>query len=286
MAKRSREEGPADRRKKFRFSSGTLEPCVSGIYATCSRKHEKQAAQELGILFQEKLEEYYANELSSLNKNEAGDQNSEELSVEDQIKKELEALRSKPKGHKNKEILKFIDLNCECVIFCKTRSPIVPEVFVHKLMEEFSDPKSLQKRTRYVQKLTPITFSCNASLSELEKLCDKVLKPHFHMDNGVNYTFAIEITRRNFNTIDKMELIQKVASAVGKGGKYNHKVDLKNYDKLILVECFKNNIGMSVVDSDYREKFKKYNIQQIFEAKFKDQKENTEAAEKQITKKK
>ena len=44
---------------------------------------------------------------------------------------------------------------------------------------------------------------------------------------------------------------------------------MKNYEKSVIVECFKNNIGMPVVDGDYRKKYKKYNIQIIFEDKFK-----------------
>lgn len=265
---------------QHKFSSGTLEPCVSGIYATCARKHEKQAAQELSMLFQEKLEEYYAQELKELNDGSDSDTD-EDASVEDRIKKELDSLKVKKTGPKEKDILKFVDLNCECVVFCKTRRPIVPEKFVHRLMEEFADPKVTQKRTRYIQKLTPVTFSCNASLPELSKLAQRVLKSHFHEDGVKPLKFAVEVTRRNFNTIDKMDIIKEVAKEVGKGGELEHKVDLKNYDKLVLVECFKNNIGMSVVDSDYLKLFRKYNVQQIYEAKIK--KATTESPEEKST---
>ncbi|SCU95493.1 LADA_0G15918g1_1 [Lachancea dasiensis] len=267
--KRARESTGTDSKKKYKFSTGIVEPCVSGIYATCARKHEKQAAQELADLFEEKLEAYYGDELVDTSGGTGNDVN-RETSVEDQINRELEALKAQhTSGPKKKEILKFVDLNCECVIFCKTRKPIEPESFVHRLMVEFADPKATHKRTRYVQKLTPIVFSCNASLDELQKLAQRVLKPHFHEAGGPTLKFAIEVTRRNFNTIDKMDIIKEVAKQVGKNGELAHEVDLKNYDKLVLVECFKNNIGMSVVDSDYRTDLKKYNIQQIFEAKLK-----------------
>lgn len=257
--------------QKYKFSTGIIEPCVSGIYATCARKHEKQAAQELTQLFQEKLEEWYGDELRELGHGESDDESDNDASVEDKIKKELEALHAKNNGPKSKEILRFVDLNCECVVFCKTRKPIDPEKFVHQLMQEFANPKESQKRTRYVQKLTPVTFSCNASLPELMKLSQRVLKPHFHEEGTKPLKFAIEVTRRNFNTLDKMDIIKEVARVAGNGGQLPHKVDLKNYDKLILVECFKNNIGMSVVNSEYRDDFKKYNIQQIFESKIKAQ---------------
>ncbi|SCU86444.1 LAMI_0D02102g1_1 [Lachancea mirantina] len=269
MGKRARPAEGQKSRKKYKIANGILEPCVSGIYATCARKHEKQAAQELGQLFQDKVDELYCNDLAE--SQDTAEDNAE-LSVEDQIKKELQELKSVPRdGQKaKKEVLKFIDLNCECVVFCKTRQPVQPADFVHELMQDFANPNNMQKRTRYVQKLTPVTFSTSASMVELTKLAEQVLKSHFHVEGVTPLKFAVEVTRRNFNTIEKMDIIKEVARVVGKGGQLGHTVDLKEYDKLILVECFKNNIGMSVVDSDYRTKYKRYNVQQIYEAKFKE----------------
>lgn len=272
--------GDSQKKKKFKVASGFLDPGTSGIYASCSRRKEHQAAQELGIFLEEKMEEYYKDEIEQLNKKtedgadkfEKEDEKEEELSIEDQLNKELAEMKksdkSKTKDERKKDILKFIDLNCECIIFCKTRRPIVPEDFVERIMKDLSDPDDKMKRTRYVQKLTPITNSCSASMEQLIKLTDEVLAPHFHTEAGRHdYKFAVEVSRRNFNTLERMDIINQVVSQVGKAGKYQHKVDLKNYDKLILVECFKNNIGMSVVNGDYAKKYKKYNIQKIFEDK-------------------
>lgn len=265
---------------QFKLSSGFLDPSTAGIYATCARKHEKQAAQELGLFFEEKLEQIYAAELKEADEQEVGesDDGSDEktLSIEDEIKRELLELKDKrtpgdPKDSTKRETLKFIDLNCECVIFCKTRKPIVPEEFVKQIIKDISDPGNLEKRTRYIQKLTPITSSCSSSMEQLSKLAQRVLAPHFHNEGSQqDHTFAVDVTRRNFNALERLDIIKEIVSEVGKDGKYNHKVDLKNYDKLILVECFKNNIGMSVVDGDYTKKYKKYNVQQIYENKLKE----------------
>lgn len=46
--------------------------------------------------------------------------------------------------------------------------------------------------------------------------------------------FAIRPTLRNHNILKRDSIIQKVASLVGSG----HKVDLKNYDDLIIVEAY------------------------------------------------
>ncbi|KAH3900825.1 related to tRNA acetyltransferase TAN1 [Saccharomycodes ludwigii] len=257
--------------KKFKYgTSNLLEPGTSGCYATCVRRKEKSAEYELLQLFEEKYIELYGEE--ELDDDTANIKDVEE-DIGDQIQKELQQLQKNSKNgssslnnEKNKSIFTIIELNCECVIFIKIRKPIEPEFFIHEVIKGLKNQDS--KRTRYLAKLTPITFSCNASMSELEKLCDRVLAPHFHTEESKKgLKFAIDLDRRNFNTLDKMEMIKLIAKCVSKNNVIPHTVDLKNFDKLVLVECFKNNIGMSVVDKDYRTDFKKYNIQQIFEQK-------------------
>ncbi|SMN18050.1 similar to Saccharomyces cerevisiae YGL232W TAN1 Putative tRNA acetyltransferase [Maudiozyma saulgeensis] len=280
MSTKRSSDGKGDqKKKKFKVASGFLDPGTSGIYATCTRRKERQAAQELGLLFEEKLQEIYGDKLKELENDDNIDENvnepktTEELSIEEQIQQELSEIKtaSNPisKEQKKKELLHFVDLDCECVVFCKTRRPIVPEEFVKKIMDELIDPQNSIKRTRYVQKLTPVTNSCSASMEQILKLAEKVLSPHFHSTESEKegYKFAVEVTRRNFNTIPKMDIINNLVSVVCENGKYKHKVDLKNYDKLILVECFKNNVGISVVNGDYNKSYKRYNVQQIFEAK-------------------
>lgn len=277
-------DGP--RKKKFRMVSGFIDPATSGIYATCSRRKEKRAAEELKLYFEEKIEEIYGDEIKKLaESNEEGIEGEgeaepqEELSIEEQIQQEVSELKKKAnknnlsKEERKKELVQFIDLDCECVIFCKTRKPVNPEELVKKIMDELVDPANTVKRTRYVQKLTPIMSSCSASLDQLNKLAEHVLGPRFHTEEAKEQgvKFAIEVTRRNFNTIPKMDIINTLVSYIGQNQTYKHKVDLKDYDKLVLVECFKNNIGISVVDRDYSKIYKKYNVQQIYESKFKDE---------------
>ena len=237
------------------------------------------------LLFEEKFLELYGDIKDEEDENE-NDKKEEELSIEDQIKKELQEIKgeefskhSSTGETKKKDPITFIDLNCECVTFCKTRRPIVPEEFVLSIMEDLADPKNMVKRTRYVQKLTPITYSCNAKMEQLIKLANLVIGPHFHDPLKVkkDYKFAVEVTRRNFNTIERMDIINEIVKLVNKeDSEFNHTVDLKNYDKLILVECFKSNIGMCVVNGDYKTKYRKYNVQQLYESKFKKENDKNE----------
>ena len=244
-----------NKNKKFRVS-GFIDPNTSGIYATCNRGKEQQCRKELINLFSDKAEEYF--NLDELNEESDAEKDDKDLSIEEKIQKELNDMQDS-KGTK-KEILKPIDLGCECLVFIKTRRPIEPATFVERICEEFSESKS--KTTRYTQKLSPITFSVTPTMEEVKKLAERVLGPHFHNKNDQKpYKFAIQVSKRNFNTLQKPEIIKAVAESVGRD--HGHSVDLKNYDKLIMVECYKSNIGMSVVNN--YDRLERFNLQQIFE---------------------
>ncbi|QEU58787.1 Tan1 [Kluyveromyces lactis] len=297
MAKRSRKDSKGGIVKRYKVVKSTLDPNTSGIYITCSRNKEKAAASEILSIFEEKVEEYYSDELNAMNSTSPDGSGSteieskepvttelkKEISIEEELQQELEGLKNHKTTivdtKKNKPILEQIDLQTECLVFVKTRKPIVPEKFVHRIIRDLADPHDLRKRTRFVQKLTPITDSCHASMEELAKLCERVLPQHFHKEEMVPVKFAVEINKRNFSTMDKMEMIKYIAGFVGKQGSLEHKVDLKNYDKLVLLQCFKNNIGMCVVDKDYRTDYKKYNVQELFEMKHKNKETTLATAE-------
>ncbi|EGV65226.1 hypothetical protein PSN45_002635 [Yamadazyma tenuis] len=255
MGKRKADNGGKRNHKKFK-ASAIIEPNTTGIYATCTRGKEKGCVKELMNLFTEKAEEYY--DLSAVEDDEETDgEEPKELSIEDQIKKEVEDLKD---TKSKKSLFSALNLECECLVFIKTKKPIEPELFCKKVCQDSF--RSKIKTTRFTQKLTPVTFTVSASIEELKKLCTRVLAPHFHQENDqVPVKFAINVTRRNFNAIEKDVIIKTVAEMVGRD--HGHSVDLKNYHKLILIECYKTSIGMSVVD-DY-EKLCKYNLQQIYE---------------------
>lgn len=54
-------------------------------------------------------------------------------------------------------------------------------------------------------------------------------------------------------------IIKLVAQAVGPG----HKVDLRQFDLLILVEVYKNMCGMSVVGGDFDTTMRRYNLDEL-----------------------
>lgn len=144
------------------------------------------------------------------------------------------------------------------VIFVRTRAPIDPVDLVVRICKDTQ--KTGMKRSRYVQRLTPVTLTTMATSDGLLKLADAVLNPVFHKGEGqTSYTvsiletyfinmisniqwlqFAIRPVLRNHNILDRDEIIRTVAHTVSKAD--GHRVDLKQYDKIILVECFKVSI--------------------------------------------
>lgn len=253
MGKRAGEHGAS--KKKFKVG-GFIDPYTQGVYATCTRGREQQCRKELMNLFSEKIEQYFDLDEED---DDAEEGTEVELSIEEQIQKEVGELKEASAG--KREHLKPIDLGCECLVFIKTRRPVKPEVLVQRLVAECAELS--QKTTRYTQRLTPISFSCTPTVEELVKMCQRVLKPHFHRDHDQPpLKFAIQVSKRNFNALPKLDIIKRIAECVGRD--HGHLVDLKHYDKLIMVEGFKSNLGMSVVDK--YEEYGKFNLQQIFDS--------------------
>ncbi len=65
------------------------------------------------------------------------------------------------------------------VAFVKVAEPLDPVKLVHELCADaLRDPQ--QKRSRWIQRMTPMTLMRKTMSSGLEELTEMVLKPHFH----------------------------------------------------------------------------------------------------------
>ncbi|EMG47596.1 TAN1 tRNA acetyltransferase TAN1 [Candida maltosa Xu316] len=262
MGKRKADGSKQPGKKKFKSAAKLLDPYTSGIYVTCARHKEPQCRQELMNILSEKIPEYFDLDKVEDGEDEEKEVEKKELSVEDKIKLELEQLKESKTS--KKELLQPIEIDLECLSFIKTKKPIDPEVLVENICKECYE--SGVKTTRYTQKLIPIMSTCSATgddpLERLREMAKKVLARHFHQEKDQKpVKFAINVSRRNFNTLESGEIIRTVAECIGK--EHGHAVDLKNYDKLIIIECYKNSIGMGVANNYL--KYSKFNLQQIFE---------------------
>ncbi|ORY06040.1 THUMP domain-containing protein [Clohesyomyces aquaticus] len=229
-----------------------IQPGDVGIWATCAMNKEAKSVADLRDLFQE-----YASRLYDVSQpgEAADDEDADEDKggIEAEIKRELEGIRN-PNA---KPLFTSVKLNTQCLIFFKTRQPVEPISFVHSLCNDAANGVA-QTRCRFVKRLTPITAMEKATERGLDDVAQKVLAPHFHSPEQVGRKFAIRTSIRNNKQFTRDMVIKRVAAAVGPG----HKVDLKCYDLLILVEIYQNILGMSVVGSDF-DKLKRYNLAEL-----------------------
>ncbi|KAK9452615.1 hypothetical protein V1511DRAFT_507392 [Dipodascopsis uninucleata] len=254
--KRSSKSNEKDKSKKIKYwktATTVIHPGVAGIFATCNRHREKQCTAELLDIFGEEAEKRYeSNDLE--NGKDTDDESNSVEGIEESLSKELNALKEK----RPSPLFSPVNIDCECVLFFRTKKPIDPAKFVHDICHDALESK--MKSTRYTLRLSPITMTASANEDNLRDLAKKVLAPHFHVENQEPLTFAIRPTSRNHTTLNRDQIIRVVAECVGRP----HKVDLANPDITIIVECFKNIVGMSAV-TDF-DKLKRYNLQQIFES--------------------
>lgn len=184
-----------------------------------------------------------------------------ELDIEASIAAELDAL--KPKTAVSEPWIN-ISLDIPCVSFIRlsqSPTPIDPVTLVHRICSDAASDATT-KQSRYIKRLTPMTLLKKSLGGGLEALCAAVLPAHFG-NGSAACKFAIRPTVRNKNNqLDRDVVIRVVADEVARLGE--HKVDLTNYDKCILVDVYRNVVGMSVVGKEY-EQLKRYNLAEIYE---------------------
>ncbi|KAK5013707.1 hypothetical protein LTR39_003519, partial [Cryomyces antarcticus] len=167
----------------------TIEPGDAGIWATCQRGQEAKCVGELRDLFEEYAEIIYGDVLHDAEADGGGEEGSADIEAE--IKKELEGMR-KPTSQ---PLFTHVRLDIECgglvlpyasytqltflVMFFKTRAPIEPVAFVHRICEDAAQTPD-RKRTRLVQRLSPMSLMGKATENGLAEVARQVLAPHFH----------------------------------------------------------------------------------------------------------
>lgn len=210
------------------YVTPSIEPGDSGIWATCEMGKEGKSVTDLRDLFEE-----YAKKLYNSPEEQADGEDSDEVveaDIEAEIKKEVQRMKSKVT--KKEALFQSVNMDIQCVLFFKTRPPVEPVSFVHTICKDAAEGAT--QRARFVKRLSPMAMMGKATEDGLAKVADAVLGPTFYGDvDGLK--FAIRPTRRNHNVMKRDDIIKQIARAVGG----NHKVDLKGYDRLILVDVYK-----------------------------------------------
>lgn len=192
-----------------------------------------------------------------------------------------------------------VKMNVACLLFVRTRPPVEPVSFVKRICQDAKIPG--KQRCRYVNRLIPMTAIGKATEAGLFDVACKVLGETFalkraevdppvestpeakaaseEMVQKVNdtldairsglpveappaaYTFAIRPSIRNNNTLTRDVIIKKVAGLIDST---RHVVNLEKPDKVVLIEVYQNSCGISVVDGEYWDELKKYNLTELY----------------------
>ncbi|GAA6007088.1 hypothetical protein JCM10207_001502 [Rhodosporidiobolus poonsookiae] len=205
------------------------------------------------------------------------------------IRKELEAMKGGRKAAppkkggdgKAKERPRFqsIQTDTECLCFIATAWPYDPVELTEALVSEVQETGVA--RTRFVQRLSPISFSCHSlSVEQVELQSSRHIEQAFTdwalANNKTSVTYAIEPSLRSHtaplsrslllpllgNQITKLSSAPTVSSVVPTRPILSVRADLKNPDLVLLPTVLKNVYGLSVVEGRLW-KNKKFNLEAI-----------------------
>ncbi|KAI0388709.1 hypothetical protein F5Y17DRAFT_470250 [Xylariaceae sp. FL0594] len=266
---------PSHKAKLAAVKGRALEVGDAGFWITCQRQKEMRAADEILSICDEYGQRLFGmdagvggNDGGGGHDGGSGAAGQEPEDIEAAIEKEIAALKpaNKPKGGS----FDLLRMNVDCVLFMRTRPPVDSLRLVHEICRDASiAAERSQWRSRFINKLTPISYTAKATEKGLEELVEKILPEHFQLakneeepaavDEGGACSYAIRPTIRAHTTLNRSQVIDKVAKMIST----RHKVDLKTPDKVIIIEIFQTFCGMSVVGRDW-EAMKKYNIHELY----------------------
>lgn len=115
--------------------------------------------------------------------NEDGDNDEDDEDagdIEASIEKELASM-AQPKP-KTKQTFTPIGTGLDCVFFMKTVKPVEPLKLVTKACQDAKDcPDPMQRKTKYINRLTPIFDTDKATDKGIERVARTVMESHFEL---------------------------------------------------------------------------------------------------------
>lgn len=254
-----------------------------GVFVTCDKGREKKSLLEFEDILANYLEQGGLDaEGEPVQKNDVPHESDDSTAheritngIEADIAAELDNLRNTCKDAnpetRSAKTIQLITLDIPCVSFVRfpPSSQLDPVHVVHEICLRAADPASPQQ-SRFIKRLTPISNLGKALGQGLERACESVLPKYFGTDSGI-VKFAIKPTVRNNDKLNRDMIIKLVAGKVQEFGQNKHKVDLKGYERGVLVEVYRGWVGMSVVHNGMGESYKlgyeqlkKFNISEIY----------------------
>ncbi|TIB91063.1 SPOC domain-like protein [Wallemia mellicola] len=184
-----------------------------------------------------------------------------ENDIKAQLAQELSEMNDKKKVDNSAKRFVNHQTDTQCLIYLEVRKPFDPIAIVKAYLNEVIETGKM--RTKYIQRLTPISHLSHATEAAFEALCGMICQSHLSKgdEEGKGRKYRIELGKRSHNTLKRDDIIQTVVDSINSP----HKIDLSNPDRWVIVEIFKGVAGVSVV-SEY-DKYRKFNPFSLIEAK-------------------
>ena len=243
---------PQPKRKKPAWKED-LCPGMTGILIT-TNDQEKLCVPDAYNLLNEYADQLYGPESAHI-EDSPGDNEGEDVATT--LEQEVHRLRGSEQQPRR---FQASSSGAKGTVFIQCRPPVEPVELVHHTLTDVMTKR--QHKSRFCQRLIPVSVVCYATPEDIQKQVPRVLAPHFYQDNTL-WKFAVVYKARNNTNVNRDDIIKTLASLATRNGDYAHTVDLRNPDLTIVVEIIKSNCCIGVV-RDFT-KLKRYNIHSIME---------------------
>ena len=164
----------------------------------------------------------------------------ENQEVEDEIAKEIAELKTKKKR------FQLVDTTLNNLMFIAVSDTSIEVCqLVHKILSSLREKK--ERKTRFTQRLLPVSHTCYASMEDIKKTALSMLKDQFY--NKTPKTFGIFFKSRNNSSISRDDVIKAVATIAKDDQTFAefNKVHLDNPEYAIIINVVKTAAMMAVV---------------------------------------
>lgn len=145
-----------------------------GILVTCDKDKSKRSISEMYNLLNEYVEKLYPELLLKEEEDDAS------LSIEDSLKKEIEALKNESK--EKKRIFQSLDTGVGGTYFMAIhedyRGKIDPVSFVKRILLDLEETK--ESRTRFTSRIIPVQKTCLGKEEEVIRQAETLTTPVFN----------------------------------------------------------------------------------------------------------
>ncbi len=216
---------------------------MKGLLVTCNHR-EVDTVRETYNLIQE-----YVDRMEPDTAPKTVDDEDDDDDIEAAIKNEVKEL-STPREKKYRQVM----TRCKNIIFVKVLDPVDPLDLTEKLFANIRE--GYGKRSRYINRLTPILTTCKATREEVEEAVSKLLD-NWKDDTNSRTTYMVNVKIRNNNDLKTFPFVE-AASVMVKKKKPSWKVNFDSPDITINIDILISVACISFL-KDYYE-LKKYNV--------------------------